>query len=195
MGCEAQELLRRVRLLDGAVGKTPLSHLIALCTLVPQAAALCERVERLFARMPPAVAAEDLETASAREALIAASLRTLADGMAPDADGGTERVRISGAIDPERVNALIAELSASPFGSVVPWLLCAELLGTSIECRGARSPVLEPYRLLLLERLVGLADQSPQIFARWLVSGDEPALDERLSTVLDALRGAAALAT
>ncbi|HEY9085655.1 MAG TPA: hypothetical protein VIN40_06935 [Candidatus Tyrphobacter sp.] len=187
-------MLRRVRLLDGALGTTPLCHLIVLSALVPAAASLRERAERLFVRIPLVIAAGDMETMPERERLIDAARMTLGNGE-PETALPTDGVRIAGLIDSDRVEALIAEVHSSPLGSVNPWILCAELLGTSIEYHGARCEVLEPYRRRLLDRLAAFADQSPQIFVRWLVNGEERELDERLAAVLDALRGAAALAS
>jgi hypothetical protein len=145
--------------------------------------------------MPPVIDAADLETTTEREAVIAGAGAALAPDESAGANGGAEIVRVAGLVDAERVHALVTELRASPLGSAIPWILCAELLGTSIEYRGASSVVLETYRRHLLERLVSFADQSPQIFRRWLAAGEERDLDARLAVVLDALRGAAALAT
>ncbi len=145
--------------------------------------------------MPTTIGADDLESVEERVALI-----ELARGIA-SADDANEMplamhsgVRVVGEIARDRVSALLPELEAAPLGSVVPWMLCAELLGTAIVYRASQSASLQQYRESLLERFASLADQSAQIFWKTLASGEEPVLRERLASVLDGLRGVAVLA-
>ncbi len=146
-------------------------------------------------RLPATIGADDLESVEERGALV-----ELADALARTGDADETRlapqsgVRIAGEIARDRVGALLPELETAPLGSVIPWILCAELLGTEIVYRASQSASLQAYRASLLERFASLSEQSPQIFWKALARGEEPLLRERLGNVIDGLRGAAALA-
>ncbi|MHB8432060.1 MAG: hypothetical protein ACYC8W_09215 [Candidatus Tyrphobacter sp.] len=203
-------LARCIRVLDRGLTASPIVHLIALSFLLPESAggssricsllATCarsrrKRCERLFVRLPATIGADDLESVEERGALV-----ELADALARTGDADETRlapqsgVRIAGEIARDRVGALLPELETAPLGSVIPWILCAELLGTEIVYRASQSASLQAYRASLLERFASLSEQSPQIFWKALARGEEPLLRERLGNVIDGLRGAAALA-
>lgn len=196
---------------EHAFEATLLLHLVALGSMLPErvmnsedlsrtlvalAATLRDRLALLFVRMPPTIAAEDLEEVQTRRRLIDLLQRMVtADAVERAAEPPPSGVvRIVGEVDCDRLEALIPEVAAAPLGCVIPWIACAELLGTAIEFDGTRSAVLAPYRELLLERFAVLADQSPQIFWRRLAAEKDRELDERLAAVIGALRGAASLA-
>jgi hypothetical protein len=186
---DAHRLLRDVRVVEGALASTPVAHLMALCAFSMSGEPLRDRIERLFVRAPATISDEDIESASERALIVEAARPN--GGAVPQSDA---RIRIAGTADDDRVRALLAELSVAPRGSVLPWMLCAELLGTSIQYRGTETGGFLPYRQLLLQRFSALAEQSPQIFLEWLATGEESRLDDALRVALDALRGAATLA-
>ncbi len=206
----AAGLARCIRVFDRGLTASPVVHLIALSFLLPErsgaspgiclllatsAQARRRRCERLFARLPATIGADDLESVEERVALVELARAIVsaddADEMPLAVQSG---IRIVGEIARDRVSALLPELEAAPLGSVIPWMLCAELLGSTIVYRASQSASLQPYRASLLERFASLADQSAQVFWKTLASGDEPVLRERLGRVLDGLRGAATLA-
>jgi hypothetical protein len=198
-----------VRVFEYAPARALLRHLVALAFLLPNrisgparraealarvAAAMRERCERLFVRLPEAVDANDLEDAALRGAVIELG-NAIADdtGVAPPLERETMPC-IIGDAPRDRLGALLASLAGEPLGSAAPWVFACELLGTEIVYRATSSNAPEEYRRILLERLSALADQSPQVFWRALVTGDEPALDDALQRLYGALRGAGSLA-
>lgn len=205
-----QTLSRARRFLELAPQRGLLPSLLAATALLPERACgtaslddlvervtftLRERCERLFVRAPAVVRPEDLEDARDRGALL-----ELADAVAnardsDDAEPGERALPlVVGEIAGDRVAALLFDLRDAPLGAVTPWLFACELLGTTLVYRATRSDALAGFRATLAERLSGFVDQSPEVFAQRLVSGDEPALERSASFVADALRGAAALA-
>ncbi len=186
----ARPLLHDVRLIEGALWTTPIVHLLSLCAFSAPAEPMRARVERLFVRNPREIEGEDLESFEerARTVAIAQGVPTLA----PVQDGA---IRIDGVADSDRVTALLAELSVAPLGSVLPWLLSAELLGTMISYGGTATEVLAPYRALLLRRLTAFAELPPRKFLQWVTGASDVQLDRALRSVLDALRAAAGLAS
>lgn len=186
----ARRVLRDVQLLDAALAQNGVVHLLALCAFSAPAQPLRARIERLFVQRPSAIRAEDLESLAERGALTDA-VRENRDP--PLLEEGF--VRVEGTADGDRVEALLAEIATAPLGSVLPWLLCAELLGTSIRYGGSASTALEPYRASLLCRFAALAEQSPKAFCGWLERGRDAAADDALRVGLDALRAAGTLAS
>jgi uncharacterized repeat protein (TIGR01451 family) len=159
--------------------------------------ALRAPLEKLFVRlrMPRlTITGKDLEDRESREAL-----RDVVEnlGFAPTASPkapseGT--VRISGAIELDVVRALLPDLESAPLGAVTPWLINAQLLGTTIYHGGERDDALETYRGELLHVLSVLNELPIEEFHRVLTSSVNRALDEALANAMDALRGAAQVA-
>ena len=188
-------------------------HLFALRMLFPENAlgsdaqlteafgsasrALRAPLEKLFVRlrMPRlSITGKDLEDRESRDAF-----HTLLDLLAnapsgvpePGADGVT---RVTGAIELDVVRALVPELDAAPLGAVTPWLINAQLLGTTLYHDGERSEELEHYRTELLNVLTVLSELPMEEFHRVLTTSVNRGLDDALAHVLNALRGAARIA-
>lgn len=102
-------------------------------------------------------------------------------------------VRVEGAIELDVVRALLPELDAAPVGAATPWLINAQLLGTTIYHDGTKSEALEHYRSELLGVLHVLNELPLEEFHRVLTSSQNKQLDEALAHVVEALRGAAHL--
>lgn len=102
-------------------------------------------------------------------------------------------VRVEGAIELDVVRSLLPELDAAPVGAVTPWLINAQLLGTTIYHDGVKTDVLENYRSELLSVLTVLNELPLEEFHRVLTTSQNPGLDDALAQVIDALRGAAHL--
>jgi hypothetical protein len=185
----ARQLLHDVQLIDGALRERAVAHLLALCALSTAAQPLRDTIERIFVRRPVAIHAEDLESAEEREAVV--RMARAATGPPALREGF---VRIEGCANGDRVRALLAELAIAPLGSVVPWLLCVEMFGGAIRCKGSTSDALAPYRESLRLRLIPFADGPQAAFLEWLGRRGESTLDETLRAGLDALRAAARLA-
>ncbi len=154
-------------------------------------------LEKLFVRlrMPRlSITGKDIEERDGRDAL-----RTLIDDLAfaptavPQAPPEGV-VRITGSVELDVVHALSPELESAPIGAVVPWLVNAQLLGTTIYAEGGRSDELEAYRAELLGVFSVLNELPIEEFHRVLTSSVNRTLDDALARVLDALRGAAHLA-
>ncbi len=154
-------------------------------------------LEKLFVRlrMPRlTITGKDIEDREGRDAL-----RTLVDELAFAPSASPEPppaqvVRIVGGVELDVVRALVADLESAPIGTVAPWLVNAQLLGTTIYHDGHRSDELETYRAELLNIFSVLNELPMEEFHRVLTSSVNRALDEALAHVLDALRGAAHLA-
>jgi hypothetical protein len=146
-------------------------------------------IEDAFLRDPVVMRPEDVESA-ARRALLARAVYAYPG----ERQSTGNAVRLCGAEERDRAEALVSELSSAPLGSPLPWLICVELLGTTIEYRGKTSNVLEPYRETLRAHLVRLADRQPADFLRWLSLVNDADLDRHLRAALDGLRAAALLA-
>ncbi len=200
-------LLHRVRVLEHLTGSGLLMHAIALALLLPNRVVgsqelsrslqhfgepLRERCERLFVRAPREVRAEQIESEEMRVRLTEV-VRAIVDAE-PGNDATPPDSCLIGEVALDRIGVLLLELERAPLGSVIPWAISAELLGTTIRCRGVEYVALTSYRTALARRLTGLAEQSPEIFLRALVEGGDPALQTQLRGAVDALHAAAALA-
>ena len=166
-------------------------------TFASASRALRAPLEKLFVRlrMPRlTITGKDLEDRESREALqdVVESL-SFAPTASPRAPGeGT--VRVSGAIELDVVQSLLPDLESAPLGAVTPWLLNAQLLGTTIYHGSERSDALENYRGELLQVLSVLSELPIEEFHRVLTSSVNRTLDGALTNAIDALRGAAQIA-
>ncbi|MBV8637906.1 MAG: hypothetical protein JO322_07445 [Candidatus Eremiobacteraeota bacterium] len=166
-------------------------------TFASASRALRAPLEKLFVRlrMPRLqITGKDLEDRESRDALInlvndlifapSARPKTPPDGL----------IRIEGSVELDVVRALLPELDAVPVGGVTPWLINAQLLGTTIFNDGNRSDSLERYRAELLNVLSVLNELPIEEFHRVLTSSVNRTLDDALAQVIEALRGAAHIA-
>ena len=156
--------------------------------------ALRAPLEKLFVRlrMPRlTITGKDLEDRESRDALRdvveSLSFAPTASPKAPS-DG---IVRVTGAIELDVVRSLLPDLESAPLGAVTPWLINAQLLGTTIYHGADRSDALETYRGELLHVLSVLNELPIEEFHRVLTSSVNRTLDEALANAIDALRGAA----
>jgi hypothetical protein len=141
-----------------------------------------------------AVTAKDLEDRDSRFAL-----RALVDQLVlapaqnlPDLPSGLPR--LEGPIDVDLLRALGAQLEAAPLGAVTPWVIAAQLLGTTIRHDGATYDALGRYRGEILKVLTVLSELPIDEFHRVLTTSVNRSLDESLAAVLEALRGVSRLA-
>lgn len=188
-------------------------HLFALRLLFPEHAvnapagvdetfasatrALRAPLEKLFVRlrMPRlTITGKDVEDRESRDAL-----RSFVDalGSVPDAPAmapapGT--VRLSGPVDVEVARALLASLEGQPLGSATPWLLNAQLFGSTVYHGSERTDAFESYRDELIRVLSSLGELPIEEFHRVLTSSANRTLDEALAQAVGALRGAANVA-
>ncbi len=154
-------------------------------------------LEKLFVRlrMPRLqITGKDLEDRDSRDALV-----NLVNDIifAPSARPKTPPegiIRVEGSVELDVVRSLLPELEAAPVGAVTPWLINAQLLGTTIYNDGNRSDSLENYRAELLNVLTVLNELPIEEFHRVLTSSVNRTLDDALAQVLEALRGAAHIA-
>ncbi|MGH7738486.1 MAG: hypothetical protein ACREMP_11565 [Candidatus Tyrphobacter sp.] len=186
------------RVAEHAAVRSLIAHLVVLCSLLPQSIAgeIALRCQRLYVRLPMRVRAADLEDERSRAALLdlARRLSSACEDAEEEVVEPSSSPRLVGDVASDRVKALVGAMESEPLGSAVPWVFAAEILGTRLEYRGAHSEAPAVYRALLIDVLTALAEQSPQIFRRRLVSGTEPALWDALHVMLDAAMGASALA-
>lgn len=154
-------------------------------------------LEKLFVRlrMPRlTITGKDLEDRESRDALHALlDLLSYAPGGTPE-PGAEGITRVCGAIELDVVRALVPELDAAPLGAVQPWLINAQLLGTTLYHDGEQSEELENYRMELLNVLTVLSELPMEEFHRVLTTSVNATLDGALAHVLNALRGAARIA-
>ena len=156
--------------------------------------ALRAPLEKLFVRlkMPRlAITGKDLEDRESREALrdVVESL-SFAPTASPKAPAEGV-VRVAGAIELDVIRALLPDLESAPLGSATPWLLNAQLLGTTIYHGSDRSDALETYRGELLHVLTVLSELPIEEFHRVLTSSVNRTLDDALAQAIESLRGAA----
>ncbi len=209
------QLARTIRTLERTDAGGLIAHIFAARALLPNAlagadpktaqtmenAAIALRapLDRFFVRlrMPRlAVTAKDLEDRESRSALRA--LVDAAIGAQPFAaeQRGSGVVRLLGALDPNVLRERMPELESAPLGSVLPWSINAQLLGTRIEYDGSAdepgsSEVLGMYRNELIDVFNVLETLPLPEFHRVLSSSVNRTLDDALGAVLDALRTAA----
>ncbi len=210
----ADRLSNTLRMIERSTSAGGLvQHLFAVRLLLPEHAqdapgsvdeafanasrALRAPLEKLFVRlrMPRlTITGKDLEDRESREALrdIVESL-SFAPTASPKAPSeGTTRV--AGAIELDVVRALLPDLESAPLGAVTPWLINAQLLGSTVYHGNDRSDALETYRGELLHVLSVLNELPIEEFHRVLTSSVNRTLDETLANAIDALRGAAQIA-
>ncbi len=154
-------------------------------------------LEKLFVRLGTPrlqVSGKDIEDRESRD-----GLRNLIDdlSLAPTASPQPPPpgvIRIEGAVELDVVQSLALSLESLPLGAVAPWLINAQLLGTSIVYDRTKSETLEAYRSELLNVFTVLAELPIMEFHRVLTTSVNRTLDESLAAVLEALRGAAHIA-
>ncbi len=209
----AERLDMTLRMLDRADAGGLVQHLFAMRLLFPEAAAggspalqtafatanraMRAPLDRFFVRlrMPRlAVTAKDLEDRDSRFAL-----RALVDELVfasvqdpPELRPGV--VRLRGSIDVDLLHSLSGELETAPLGAVTPWVINAQLLGTTIVYDGNEDDALGRYRGEVLKVLTVLSELPIDEFHRVLTTSVNRSLDESLGGVLEALRGVAHLA-
>jgi hypothetical protein len=210
----AERLGNTVRMLERSNSAGGLvQHLFALRLLFPEHAqnappsvdetfanasrALRAPLEKLFVRlkMPRlTITGKDLEDRESREALrnVVESLNFAPTASPQPPDDGITRV--VGQVELDVVRALLPDLETAPLGAVTPWLINAQLLGTTISHGSERSDALETYRGEMLHVLSVLNELPIEEFHRVLTSSINRTLDEALAQAIGSLRGAAQIA-
>jgi uncharacterized repeat protein (TIGR01451 family) len=154
-------------------------------------------LDRLFVRLRVprlAITAKDLEDRDSRfalRALLAAVVEAPAQAP-PQRMSGI--VRVGGVIDTAALRRRLGELESAPLGSVIPWIVYAELLGTRIEYNGGASmdvrqasEAMAAYRSQL-QNVFGVLENLPMPeFHRVLSSSVNRSLDDALMTLREAL--------
>ncbi len=213
-----EQIAQTIRALEKGDAGGLVPHIVAIGALLPNSLAGADArtaqtvengvrairapLERFFVRlrMPRlTITAKDLEDRDSRFAL-----RALAEAVieAPPLSLGERpagAVRFSGTVDTVALRNRLPELESAPLGSVVPWILYTQLLGTSVEYdpsasspRGmGRSDVLGLYRAELAKVFSVLETLPMPEFHRVLTSSVNRTLDDALGAVLDALRASA----
>ncbi len=159
--------------------------------------ALRAPLEKLFVRlkMPRlTITGKDLEDRESRDALrdVVESLSFAPSASPqPPSDG---IVRISGQVETDVVRALLPDLESAPLGAATPWLVNAQVFGTTIYHGSERADALESYRGELLHVLSVLNELPLEEFHRVLTSSVNRTLDEALAQAIGSLRGAAQIA-
>jgi uncharacterized repeat protein (TIGR01451 family) len=208
----ADRLAHTIKLLERTDVGGLIAHLFALRMLFPENAvlatprltnafsnasrALRAPLERFFVRlrMPRlAVTGKDLEDRDSRVALRALLGELVLVPAAEPLEPPAGIVRVQGAVDVDILRALMPELDNAPLGAVNPWVINAQLLGTTVLHDGTSSTVLAGYRAEVLGVLTVLSELPMDEFHRVLTTSVNRTLDEALAGVLDALRGAAHL--
>jgi uncharacterized repeat protein (TIGR01451 family) len=191
-----------VEYLEEARFRGLVAHLMVLRALFPTRAAsregtaqlqrygelLGELVDRLFIKLRlPEVALErdDLETDALRDAL-RSLLDTLAHEPAPERldDSG---LRLFGAVEAERLNALSASLEREKLVTAAPWRALSALMGTSLRRDGVVVADFRAYRDALGAALGALTDLSPTAFEAALHEPGDVDLEVERESVLRAL--------
>jgi len=206
------QVVQAIRTIEKSDAGGLIPHILAMVALFPNAIAGADPrtaqivensvravrspLDRFFVRLRMtrlAVTAKDLEDRDSRLAL-----RALVDAVIasePQELGYRPHgiVRFAGDVDVEMLRKRAPDLDSAPLGSVVPWIVNANLLGTRVEYNGGgRSDVLGLYRTELL-KVFGVLETLPMPeFHRVLTSSVNRTLDDALGAVLDALRSAAA---
>ncbi len=166
-------------------------------TLASSSRALRAPLEKLFVRlrMPRlTITGKDLEDRESRDAL-RDDVESL--NFAPTASPQAPSegiVRVVGQVEIDVVRALLPDLESAPLGAVTPWLINAQLLGTTIYHGSERADALESYRGQLLHVLSVLNELPIEEFHRVLTSSVNRTLDEALAQAVESLRGAAQIA-
>lgn len=209
-----EELAQAIRSLEKSDAGGLVPHVFAIRAFFPNAVAgadprLAQTAEnaaravrapldRFFVRLRVprlAVTAKDLEDRDSRFALRAFAGAILEAPVAPLATRPSATVRLSGAADLEALRRRADELEQVPLGSVVPWIVSAQLIGERVDYNGGgRSDVLGLYRAELIKVFSVLETLPMPEFHRVLTSSVNRTLDDALGAVLDALRSAVHLA-
>lgn len=203
--------LRMLERSDSAGGL--IQHLFAMRMLFPEAVvdgqpqltatfastsrALRAPLEKLFVRlrMPRLqITGKDLEDRESRDALVNLLNDIIFAPSARPKAAPEGLIRVEGSVELDVVRSLLPELESAPVGAVTPWLINAQLLGTTIYNDGNRSDSLEHYRAELLNVLTVLNELPIEEFHRVLTSSVNRTLDDALAQVIEALRGAAHIA-
>jgi hypothetical protein len=208
-----ERLGNTIRMLERSDAAGLVQHLFAMRMLFPEHAvkapsqlsgslasasrALRAPLEKLFVRlrMPRlSITGKDIEDRESRDALLnlVQDLSLAPSSAPPQPPAGLTRVE--GAVDLEVVRSLADELLGLPLGAVTPWLINAQLLGTTIYHNGEKSEALESYRAELLNVFHVLAELPMMEFHRVLTTSVNRTLDESLVAALEVLRGAAHVA-
>lgn len=208
-----ERLTNTVRMLERSDAGGLVAHLFAMRMLFPDRAngaspqynaafasavqVMRAPLERLFVRlrMPRlAITGKDIEDRESRDALrnILGDLELAPAGASAEPERGL--VRVEGTVDLDAVRAHAVSLESAPLGAATPWLLNAQLLGTTLYHDGERSDSPGVYRTELLKVFAVLSELPIAEFHRVLTSSVNRNLDESLASVLDALRGAAHIA-
>lgn len=167
-------------------------------TLENTARAMRAPLDRFFVRLRVprlTITGKDLEDRDSRFAL-RSFIETAANAQAQPLDERMRGiVRFSGPVDVNTLRRRAVELEQEPLGSVVPWILSAQLLGTRIEYNGeGRSDMLGLYRNELIKVFSVLETLPMPEFHRVLATSVNRTLDDALGAVLDALCAAARVA-
>ncbi|MGB6985050.1 MAG: hypothetical protein WBD74_03640 [Candidatus Aquilonibacter sp.] len=166
-------------------------------TFASSSRALRAPLEKLFVRlkMPRlTITGKDLEDRESRDALRddveSLNFAPTASPQAPSQG----MVRVVGQVEIDVVRALLPDLESAPLGAVTPWLINAQMLGTTIYHGSERSDALESYRGQVLHVLSVLNELPLEEFHRVLTSSVNRTLDEALAQAIESLRGAAQIA-
>ena len=185
-------------MLDKADAGGLIRHLFAIRALTLAGDAVSGPLDKFFVRlrMPRlTVTAKDLEDRESREALLDLVAATIANPPVADSAPVGDAVRLQGPLDLDELRALHAQLEPAALGEVTPWILGANLMGTTIVREGSQSDTLGRYR----DELRGVLDRLSELpmpeFHRVLTSSVNRTLDEALAATIDALRAAAHLAS
>jgi uncharacterized repeat protein (TIGR01451 family) len=191
-------LTQRLAMLDKADAGGLIRHLFAIRALTLAGDAVSGPLDKFFVRlrMPRlTVTAKDLEDRESREALLDLVAATIANPPVADSAPVGDAVRLQGPLDLDELRALHAQLEPAALGEVTPWILGANLMGTTIVREGSQSDTLGRYR----DELRGVLDRLSELpmpeFHRVLTSSVNRTLDEALAATIDALRAAAHLAS
>lgn len=209
----ADRLAHTIKLLERSDAGGLVEHLFALRMLFPENAvgasagltsaftsasrAMRAPLERFFVRlrMPRlTVTGKDIEDRDSRFALRGLLDQLVVAPASEPLEPPSGIVRIEGTVNTDMLRALIPELDTAPLGAVTPWVINAQLLGTTLHHDGARNNVLGRYRAEILKVLTVLSELPIDEFHRVLTTSVNRSLDDALAGVLDALRGAAHIA-
>lgn len=209
----ADRLESVLRMLERADAGGLVQHLYALRLLFPEnavaatpalsaafataARALRAPLERFFVRlrMPRlSITGKDLEDRDSRFALRALLGELVVAPPAAALEPPAGVVRVEGGVDVDLLRALATELEGAPLGAVTPWVVNAQMLGTTVLHDGERSEALAEYRQGVLKVLAVLSELPIDEFHRVLTTSVNRGLDASLAAAIESLRGAAHLA-
>ena len=201
---------RAIRQLERTEAGGLIPHLFAIRAFMPNAVAGAQpdvaarienawrgagsALERFFVRLTVprlSVTAKDLEDRESRGALQTFLTSICTTEPAPLPWRAAGRVRLSATLDLDQLGPRVKALEQAPLGALLPWVICARIMGTKIESDGgAASDALVLYRRELLKVFSVLETLPLPEFHRVLGTSANRGLDEALATVLDALRAA-----